>query len=182
MKKAICRAAVFSPASLPDVTIPIKEQLLAFFFAFLSGASFALVYDLFAAVRKRFHSRIAAALMDGIYCLSVAAALFLFTLHLGDGRPRLYLLAAIALGATVYFSLPASYFRPIWNFWLDCFLLTLSFGDAPRRFFLRWYQNVQKRCKKLFYFATKCVIMFACKPRNTKETRQWQRKRPQKRK
>ena len=162
--------------------IPVTGQLSAFFLAALAGASFALVYDLFAAVRRRFSSRLTTALLDGIYCLCVAAALFLFTLHLGNGRPRIYLLIAIALGAAVYFLLPAAFFRPVWNFWLECFLLALSFADTPRRFFLQCAEKTEKICKRLFYFGRKYAIILFCKPWNSKETRQWQKKRPQKRK
>ncbi len=182
MRRATRGTAVSSPAFLPDVTVPVKEQLLTFLLSTLSGASFALVYDLFAALRRRFSSPPAAAALDGLYCLSAAAALFLVTLQLGDGRPRLYLLIAIALGAAAYFLLPAAFFRPVWNFWLDCLLLALFFWDAPRRFLLRCGRKVRKTFKKLFYFSEKCAIMLFCKPRNTKETRQWRKRRPQKRK
>ncbi len=153
-----------------------------FFLALLSGASFALVYDLFAALRCRFASPLTTALLDGLYCLCAAATLFLLTLELGNGRPQLYLLLAIMLGAVIYFLLPAAFFRPIWNFWLDCFLLALFFWDAPRRLFLRMAQKVRKSCKKLFYFGEKYAIMLFWKPQNTKETRQWQKRKPQKRK
>ena len=164
------------------MAVPVHEQLLAFFLALLAGASFAFVYDLFAAVRKRVRSRFSAAALDGIYCLCAAAALFFLTLSLGNGRPRLYLLLAIVLGAALYFLLPAPFFRPVWNFWLDCFLLALSFWNAPRRLFLRMGQKVWKSCKKLFYFSGKYAIMLFCKPWSAKEKRQWQKRKPQKRK
>ena len=176
MRRPIAATGDFSPAFLHSVTIPVKEQLLTFFLAFLSGASFALVYDRFAALRRRCSSRITAAVLDGVYCLCVAVALFLATMNLGNGRPRIYLLLAIVLGAVTYFMLPAAFFRPVWNFWLDCFLLALSFWNAPRRFLLRCFGKVRKKCKKLFYFSEKYAIMLFCKPRNTKETRHGQSK------
>ena len=182
MKNRIPRAGASSPGFSRKMTIPVNQQISAFLLAALSGASFALIYDLFAALRCRFSSRLTTALLDGIYCLSVAAALFLFTLHLGNGRPRLYLLIAIALGAAAYFSLPAAFFRPVWNFWLGCFLLALSFLDIPRRFLLQCIRKTGKICKTLFYFGEKYAIILFCKPRSTKETHQWRKKRPQKRK
>ncbi len=162
--------------------IPISVQLGAFCLSLLSGAAFALLYDLFSTLRRRFSSRLTTLLLDGAYCLSMAVALFLFVLRLGDGRPRLYLLCGIALGAAAYWALPAAFFHPIWNFWLECILLTLSFLDAPRRFLLTLGQKVWKICKRLFYFGEKYVIMLFCKPWNTKESRQWRRKKPPQRK
>ena len=164
------------------MTVPVHEQLLTFFLALLAGASFAVIYDLFAAVRRRTRSRFSAAALDGIYCLCAASGLFFLTLGLGNGRPRLYLLLAVVLGAAVYFLLPAPFFRPVWNFWLDCFLLALSFWNVPCRLFLRMGQKVWKNCKKLFYFTQKYAIMSFCKPWSTKETRQWRKRKPQKRK
>ena len=164
------------------MTASVHQQLLTFFLALLSGASFAFIYDLFAAVRKRARSRFSAAALDGIYCLCAASGLFFLTLGLGNGRPRLYLLLAIVLGAAVYFLLPAPFFRPVGNFWLDCFLLALSFWNVPRRLFLRAGQKVWKSGKKLFYFSEKYAIMLFCKPWSTKERRQWQKRKPQKRK
>lgn len=175
---AAASLAVFSP----EMAIPIGAQLAAFLLAFAAGAAFALLYDLFAALRRRLSSRGATLVLDGAYCLCAAAALFLFVLRLGDGRPRLYLLAAIALGAAAYWALPAAFFRPVWNFWLECILLSLVFLDAPRKFFLTAAGKVWKICKKLFYFSTKYAIMLFCKPWNTKEIRQWRRKKPPQRK
>ena len=181
-KRPTPAAAVSSAAFSPKMSIPVSAQLLTFFLALLSGASFALVYDLFAAVRRRFSSHLATALLDGFYCLCAALALFLLTLDLGDGRPRLYLLLAIVLGAAMYFLLPAPYFRPVWNFWLECFFLALAFGNAPRRFLLHLGQKIWRSCKKLFYFSKKYAIILFCKPWSAKEKQQWRKRRPQKRK
>lgn len=182
MKIPLSTAAVSSAGSSPEVTIPVSAQLGAFGLAFLSGIFFALLYDLFSALRRRFSSRFITLLLDGIYCLFTALSLFLFVLRLGDGRARFYLLAAIALGAAAFWALPSAFFRPIWSFWLECFLLFFSFLDAPRRFLCSAAQKAWKICKTLFYFSGKYAIMVFCKPWSAKERRQWRRKKPPQRK
>lgn len=86
--------------------IEIGAQLDALWRSLFLGAAFALLYDGLRALRLRRRTRRALTdLLDALYCLFLAAALLAFTLRIGQGELRLYMLAFIALGAYLSFAL-----------------------------------------------------------------------------
>lgn len=101
--------------------IEIGAQLDALWRALFLGAAFALLYDGLRALRLRRRTRRALTdLLDALYCLFLAAALLAFTLRIGQGELRLYMLAFIALGAYLSFALLSPLLQPLWEFWADC--------------------------------------------------------------
>ena len=72
-----------------------------------------------ATARRNYQSALTD-LLDALYCLFLAAALLAFTLRIGQGELRLYMLAFIALGAYLSFALLSPLLRPLWDFWADC--------------------------------------------------------------
>ena len=73
--------------------IEIGAQLDALWRALFLGAAFALLYDGLRALRLRRRTRRALTdLLDALYCLFLAAALLAFTLRIGQGELRLYML------------------------------------------------------------------------------------------
>ena len=98
--------------------IEIGAQLDALWRSLFLGAAFALLYDGLRALRLRRRTRRALTdLLDALYCLFLAAALLAFTLRIGQGELRLYMLAFIALGAYLSFALLSPLLRPLWDFW-----------------------------------------------------------------
>ena len=112
--------------------IEIGAQLDALWRSLFLGAAFALLYDGLRALRLRRRTRRALTdLLDALYCLFLAAALLAFTLRIGQGELRLYMLAFIALGAYLSFALLSPLLRPLWDFWADCLFAFARLLRAP---------------------------------------------------
>ena len=79
---------------------PVSDQLMAFGQSILLGLSAGVLYDLLRPFRLR-RPRLTGWL-DGIYCLVVGAASFLFLLRRADGELREFLVLG-ALGSAVLF-------------------------------------------------------------------------------
>ena len=81
----------------------VSQQLTAYLTAALLGAASAMVYDLLRAVRlRRRRDRRLTGLADGLYITVLGLLLLWFTLHIGEGELRLYMLTGVALGAVLY--------------------------------------------------------------------------------
>ena len=70
------------------MTIEISRQLTSFLASGLLGAMLGLLYDLLRALRPAGSRGLS--LLDGLYCLAAFAAVFYFTMTVGDGELRLY--------------------------------------------------------------------------------------------
>ena len=71
----------------------VSQQLTAYLTAALLGAASAMVYDLLRAVRlRRRRDRRLTGLADGLYITVVGLLLLWFTLRIGEGELRLYML------------------------------------------------------------------------------------------
>ena len=126
--------------------IEIGAQLDALWRALFLGAAFALLYDGLRALRLRRRTRRALTdLLDALYCLFLAAALLAFTLRIGQGELRLYMLAFIALGAYLSFALLSPLLRPLWDFWADCLFAFARLLRAP----LLLVKNIMVNCTNL---------------------------------
>ena len=170
--------------------IEIGAQLDALWRSLFLGAAFALLYDGLRALRLRRRTRRALTdLLDALYCLFLAAALLAFTLRIGQGELRLYMLAFIALGAYLSFALLSPLLRPLWDFWADCLFAFARLLRAPLLLVKKYYGKLQTAqiCQKaLSFFAPhpynrKLQTVGAAFParRGTKgRCAVWQRKRP----
>lgn len=88
------------------MTLPMQAQLLVTLQSVLLGAGLALVYDALRAVRLYFSfGRGKTALCDALFWLVLLAALFTFSVALAAAHSRYYVLAGMAAGAGVYFTL-----------------------------------------------------------------------------
>ena len=120
--------------------IEIDAQLDALWRSLFLGAAFALLYDGLRALRLRRRTRRALTdLLDALYCLFLAAALLAFTLRIGQGELRLYMLAFIALGAYLSFALLSPLLRPLWDFWADCLFAFARLLRAPLLLVKKYY-------------------------------------------
>lgn len=133
----------------------ISDQLAMFLRSILLGGALALVYDLFRSIRlwgappspgqrRPMSRRILSGLLDTLYCLLALASVFLFVMA-GDGELRLFILAGILGGATLFFCLLTPLLLPLWQFWLGILLAPLSLA-------VRFSKKLYQICKKLFSF------------------------------
>ena len=140
--------------------IEIGAQLDALWRSLFLGAAFALLYDGLRALRLRRRPRRALTdLLDALYCLFLAAALLAFTLRIGQGELRLYMLAFIALGAYLSFALLSPLLRPLWDFWADCLFAFARLLRAPLLLVKKYYGKLHKFAKKLFLFSRRTLII-----------------------
>lgn len=168
--------------------IEIGAQLDALWRSLFLGAAFALLYDGLRALRLRRRTRRALTdLLDALYCLFLTAALLAFTLRIGQGELRLYMLAFIALGAYLSFALLSPLLRPLWDFWADCLFAFARLLRAPLLLVKKYYGKLHKFAKKLFLFSRRTLynrklqtVGAAFPPRCGTKGRcaVWQRKRP----
>ena len=76
--------------------LPVARQAAEFALSGLLGVALGLWYDLLRALRRRWPWL--TVLADGLYCLTVLAALLAFALYVGHGMLRLYALLGAGLG------------------------------------------------------------------------------------
>ena len=113
----------------------VSAQLLLFGQSILLGALLGVLYDLLRAFRLRL-PRLTGPL-DSLYCLLCAGTVFFFTLYRAQGQLRLFVLAGLAGGVVLFFSLCSAPLRPIWDFWVDTLAFLLHLMSFP----LFWAKN-----------------------------------------
>lgn len=128
----------------------ISEQLAMFLRSILLGGTLGLVYDLLRTLRK-LGGRIWGGVLDGMFCVTAAAALFLFTMA-GDGELRLFVLMGALGGAVLFFCLLSRPLRPLWDFWLEILL-------SPVRLVESLGKKSWRKFKKGFSFCRGWVTM-----------------------
>lgn len=131
----------------------VSGQLMLFLRSIALGGALGLVYDLLRALRK-LGGGVWGAMLDGLYCLLTACALFFFVLA-GEGELRIFVLLGALGGAVLFFCLLSQLLRPLWDFWLDILL-------SPLRLAAELLKKTGGYGKKLFSFACgwgKMVLM-----------------------
>ena len=79
---------------------PLSAQAQGFLSSLLLGFSLALIYDLLRALRlSRRDLAFLTPLCDTLYCALFALLVFLFSMRVGGGELRLYMLFSVLLGA-----------------------------------------------------------------------------------
>lgn len=139
------------------------QQLHILLRSVLLGWGLGLLYDLLRALRRRCRQNALSATLDALYGLMLFLLVFLFTLQVGGGELRVFLLAGLALGLLLFFSLCSTPLRPIWDLWVDMALRFLRLLTLPLRLFLRYLKFSLHRLKKLFLFFRRCYIISFCK-------------------
>ena len=69
----------------------------------LGGLIFAMVYDLFKALRLSFKNAALTVISDIIICVFGFGILFLLAMWIGGGEARIYMTLLAALAAAIYF-------------------------------------------------------------------------------
>ena len=162
----------------------VSQQLTAYLTAALLGAASAMVYDLLRAVRlRRRRDRRLTGLADGLYITMLGLLLLWFTLRIGEGELRLYMLTGVALGAVLYGLTLPPLLRSLWNFWLDAAVQFCRLLCCPAVIAVRWLKKAAIFLKKHFPFRRACatikVRMRSKRPRKG-EDRHGAEKGPQK--
>lgn len=131
---------------------PVSEQLALFLRAVALGLALGLVYDVLRTLRS-LGGKLWGGALDALFCLTAAAALFLFVMA-GDGEMRIFVVLGAAGGMVLFLCLASPLLQPVWRFWLALLL-----------FPLRTVKKIMKKCgrkaKKLFSFGRIRVIMIA---------------------
>lgn len=122
----------------------MSAQLMLFLQSILLGAALGLLYDFLRALRRRGGSPVWLGLLDGLYAVVAATALFFFVMT-GDGELRLFILLGALGGAVLHFCLFSRPMAPLWDFWLGIFLV-------PWDILKKFAKKVASICKKLFSF------------------------------
>ena len=122
------------------MTNEISHQLLVFGQSILLGLSIGLLYDLLRPFRLRLPRL--TGLLDGLYCLTVGCAVFLFLLGQAEGQLRGFVVLGAVGGAVLFFCAFSELLRPVWAFWVDTLAYLLHLLSFP----LLWAKNF---CKKL---------------------------------
>ena len=138
----------------------LTAQAEGFAASLLLGFSLALLYDLLRAVRLRRRERaLLTGALDALYCVIFALLVFLFSMRVGGGELRLYMILAALLGALFYFSLCARLLRPLWDLWAGVLFSLLAVVSLPLRTAGRAYGKLAKLCKRYFLFSRNRLII-----------------------
>jgi len=81
--------------------LPLSFQGKQFFYAALLGVLYGVHYDLLRGLRR--NGKWLTHLLDTYYALTCLLGNFLLALYIGRGQFRIFMLAAIVLGMSVWF-------------------------------------------------------------------------------
>ncbi|SBV92249.1 putative spore cortex biosynthesis protein YabQ [uncultured Eubacteriales bacterium] len=135
--------------------IPVSGQALALLGALALGAGAGLLYDLMRVLRTRIHWRVLGAALDLLFWLAVTAAIFVYTVTVGGGRVRLFLLGAVLGGAVVYFLLLSHYALQLGYLAADLAGLIWRLLLLPARFLWALCKKIKKFVKNHFHYQKK---------------------------
>ena len=139
------------------MTNEISHQLLVFGQSILLGLSIGLLYDLLRPFRLRLPRL--TGLLDGLYCLTVGCAVFLFLLGQAEGQLRGFVVLGAVGGAVLFFCAFSELLRPVWAFWVDTLAYLLHLLSFPLLWAKNFCKKLARRGKNLFYFAGKCYTI-----------------------
>lgn len=134
----------------------IWQQLSDWGLAMLLGIVCGTVYDLLRPLRLQHRcSHALTHLVDAVYILTVLLCVFLFTLRIGQGEFRLFMLCAFLCGLAVYYLLLSRLLRPLWDFWADAAAEFLALLWKPIAIVGNAAKKMAISTKKYFQFLRK---------------------------
>ena len=136
------------------MTVSVTDQALFFAGALVMGAAVGLLYDAFRILRVRIRLPLLGGVLDLLFWLVVTVALFVYTTTAGSGEVRLYIVAAVLLGAAAYFWLLSRWFLKLGYRLADLVGVLWRVLTLPVVFLLRLCKNRKNR-KKSFHYRRK---------------------------
>lgn len=94
--------------------ISLALQSLRLLLALLLGVGTGLLYDVLRPMRRA-AGKVAAALLDALFCLLTGTGLFVFAMDAGDGRLGQWELCAALLGFLSYLHLFSPFILPVFE-------------------------------------------------------------------
>ena len=139
------------------MTVSVTDQALFFAGALVMGAAVGLLYDAFRILRVRVRLPLLGGVLDLLFWLVVTVALFVYTTTAGSGEVRLYIVAAVLLGAAAYFWLLSRWFLKLGYRLADLVGVLWRVLTLPVVFLLRLCKKIGKTAKKSFHYRRKCI-------------------------
>ncbi|MBR6738494.1 MAG: spore cortex biosynthesis protein YabQ [Oscillospiraceae bacterium] len=140
--------------------VEIARQLSDLGKSLLLGVGFALLYDALRSLRLlRRRQRGFTNLLDLIYCVLLAVATVSFTLNVGGGELRLFMIFGALGGAAASFLLLSPLLRGIWALWAGVLAWLWRLFRLPWRAAKNFYGKLHKLSKKAFLFARNLFII-----------------------
>jgi len=141
----------------------VDQQLGIFLQSILLGLAIGVAHDLLRPFRLRLPRF--AWVLDAVYCLWAAAALFLFALNRTQGQLRIFALVGTLGGTVLFFTLFSALLRPIWDFWADTLDFLLHLLQIPWIWLKNFSKKMSLRLKNIFLFMKKCYTIekIACR-------------------
>lgn len=135
--------------------ISVAAQAVSLAGALALGVAVGLLYDLFRILRVRIPWRVMGGFLDLVFWLLVTAALFVYTVAVGDGRVRFFLVAAILGGAVAYFLLLSRWALKLGYLFADLLGLLWRLLTLPVTGLLAICKKIKKIAKNHFHYVRK---------------------------
>ena len=132
--------------------IDLADQVRTFLGAAALGGCLGLVYDVFRVLRRRLRLPLVGALLDLGFWLLVTVGLFCYATAAGGGEVRIYMAAALFLGALLYFLLLSPPALLLVGLAADGAALLLRLLLLPVDRLHRLGKKIQKSLKKHFHY------------------------------
>lgn len=131
----------------------LSAQSSSFLLSLLLGLCAAFLYDGLRAMRSlRRRSRFWEALLDGVFCIALAALYLAFSFRIGGGELRLYMLFSSCAGFTFYFLIFSPLLQELLRFLAGTFFACGHLLRLPFQYLKIFYGKLTKLCKRLFLF------------------------------
>ena len=135
--------------------ISVAAQAVSLAGALALGVAVGLLYDLFRILRVRIPWRVMGGFLDLVFWLLVTAALFVYTVAVGDGRVRFFLVAAILGGAVAYFLLLSRWALKLGYLFADLLGFLWRLLTLPVTGLLAICKKIKKIAKNHFHYVRK---------------------------
>ncbi|MDE6107224.1 MAG: spore cortex biosynthesis protein YabQ, partial [Oscillospiraceae bacterium] len=135
--------------------VSLAAQAVAFGGALVLGLILGVVYDLFRLLRLRIPVRVVGGFLDLLYWPLTVCVLFLYTVTVGDGEVRAYLMLGIALGSLCYFRLFSGFARFLGDKLADLLAYLGRLSMIPVRAVKNFLKKFGKNAKNLFHYRRK---------------------------
>ena len=149
----------------------MTEQAIALAGAVALGLVAGVFYDILRITRVRLKSWIVSGILDLAFWLAAVAALFIYSLAMGNGQLRIFMILGVMGGGTLYFLLLS---RPmLWMGYRIADFVRLVFHILTRPIVWVWEfcKKIQKIIKNIFHSGARWFKMKVFKKRADKQGR-----------